>query len=191
MSPNLSLFSVNALLILGSDGTRIVAKYYVPPHSTSTSQNPYPTLKEQQAFEKGLLGKTVKSTADIILYDNHVVVFRAEGDVVLYVVGGLDENEMMLWQVILGLRDTLQILLKNSVDKRTIIENYDQVALAIEEIVDDGVILETDASAIVQRVSRPPQQDVQLSNIDLSEKGLLNAWEFGKKQLAERLRQGL
>jgi len=65
------------------------------------------------------------------------------------------------------------------------------VALAIEEIVDDGVILETDPGAIVQRVSRPPQQDIQVSGIDLSEKGLLNAWEFGKKQLAERLRQGL
>jgi hypothetical protein len=60
-----------------------------------------------------LLEKTVKSTADIILYDNHVVVFKAEGDVLLYVVGGLDENEMMLWQVVLALRDTLGMLLKS------------------------------------------------------------------------------
>jgi hypothetical protein len=27
--------------------------------------------------------------------------------------------------------------------------------------------------------------------IDLSEQGLLNAWEFGKMKLGERLRQGL
>lgn len=64
--------------------------------------------------------------------------------------------------------------------------------MAIEEIVDDGVILETDAVAIAARVSKPPQHDVpNIKNIDLSEQGLLNAWEFGKKQLAERLRQGL
>ena len=57
--------------------------------------------------------------------------------------------------------------------------------------MDDGVILETDPSAIVQRVSRPPQHDIaSVQGIDLSEKGLLNAWEFGKKQLAERLRPG-
>jgi len=41
-------------------------------------------------------------------------------------------------------------------------------------------------------VSRPPAQDAaSVKNIDLSEQGLLNAWEFGKMKLAERMRQGL
>jgi coatomer subunit zeta len=30
-----------------------------------------------------------------------------------------------------------------------------------------------------------------MKNIDLSEQGLLNVWEFGKRRLAEGLRQGL
>lgn len=58
--------------------------------------------------------------------------------------------------------------------------------------MDDGVILETDAAAIVSRVSKPPQHEIAgVKGIDLSEQGLLNAWEFGKKQLQDRLRQGL
>lgn len=81
---------------------------------------------------------------------------------------------------------------RNSTDKRTIIENYDLVSLAIDEIVDDGIILETDPVIIASRVSRPPAQDMaSVRNIDLSEQGLLNAWEFGKMKLGERLRQGL
>lgn len=86
----------------------------------------------------------------------------------------------------------LTVRRRNSTDKRTIIENYDLVSLAIDEIVDDGIILETDPVIISSRVSRPPAQDIaSVRNIDLSEQGLLNAWEFGKMKLGERLRQGL
>ena len=138
MAPNLTLFSVNAILILSTDdSSRIFAKYYHaqhPPHGTPAGStnypgaNPYPTLKDQKAFEKGLLEKTVKQTSDVILYDNRVVLFKQESDIMLvcgqadralgladlaqYVVGGADENEILLFNVILALRDSLNILLK-------------------------------------------------------------------------------
>lgn len=56
--------------------------------------------------------KTSKQTSDVILYDNKVVVFKMESDVMLYVVGGPEENEILLYNVVLALRDTLSILLK-------------------------------------------------------------------------------
>ena len=66
------------------------------------------------------------------------------------------------------------------------------MSLAIDEICDDGIILETDPVIVSSRVSRPPVQDIaNVRGIDLSEQGLLNAWEFGKMKLSERLRQGL
>lgn len=81
---------------------------------------------------------------------------------------------------------------RQSVDKRTIIENYDLVSLAIDEIVDDGIILETDPLIITTRVSRAPAQDVaQLKGIDLSEQGMNNLAQFGKAKLGDWLRQGL
>lgn len=64
------------------------------------------------------------------------------------------------------------------------------MSLAVDEIVDDGIILETDPVVVASRVSKPPAQDiVNVKEIDLSEQGLLNAWDFGKRKLAERLRQ--
>lgn len=200
MAPNMSLFSVNAILLLSADdNSRILTKYYSPPHPPANAgnnypgANPYPTLKDQKAFEKGLLEKTAKQSSDVILYDNKIVVFKAESDVMLYVVGGADENEIMLYNVVLALRDSLNILLKNSVDKRTLIENYDLASLAIDELVDDGIILETDPVVIASRVSRPPQNDVvDVRNLDFaSEEGLQRVWQFGKQKLGERLRQGL
>lgn len=119
---SLSLFSVNAVLVMSADdGSRIFAKYYSPPHPPAGAgpnstdypgANPYPTLKEQKAFEKGLLEKTNKQTSDVILYDNRIVVFKLESDVMLYVVGGAEENEVLLYNVVLSLRDALGILFK-------------------------------------------------------------------------------
>lgn len=40
---------------------------------------------------------------------------------------------------------------RNSTDKRTLIENYDLVSLAIDEIVDDGIILEVDPVVVAGR----------------------------------------
>jgi hypothetical protein len=78
------------------------------------------------------------TSGDIVLYDNHVVVYKTEGDTMLFVVGSADENEILLFTAVLALRDSLNILLKTSVDRRTIIENYDLVCLAIDELCDDG-----------------------------------------------------
>ncbi|KAM0342761.1 hypothetical protein ACHAPU_009253 [Fusarium lateritium] len=197
MAPGMSLFTVQAILILSTeDGSRIFAKYFQSPHSApnapaSAFTNPYHDVKSQKAFEKGLIEKTAKQTGDIILYDNRIVLYKMESDVMMYVVGSVDENEILLYNTILALRDSLHLLFKQSVDKRTIVENYDLVSLAIDEIVDDGIILETDPTIIVQRVSRAPTQDLPVGRIDLSEQGVNNLAQLGKSKLADWLRQGL
>ena len=121
MPVNMSLFSINAILILSTDDkSRLLTRYYSAAHPLAntgpgisyTGANPYPSVKEQKSFEKGLMEKTNKTTSDVILYDNRVVVFKMEGDVMLYVVGGPEENEVMLFSVVLALRDSLAILLK-------------------------------------------------------------------------------
>jgi coatomer subunit zeta len=117
MAPNMSLHSVIAVLVLSPETAdpRLFAKYYNAPHTSNTStepKQPYPNLKEQKAFEKGLLEKTAKQTSDVILYDNKVVVFKTEGDVMLYVVGSAEENEILLYNVALALRDSLALIFR-------------------------------------------------------------------------------
>jgi hypothetical protein len=137
MSPiNLTLYSINgppsipslltfiAILILDSDGNRILAKYYNPPHlasqppvsagnyTTNPEPNPFPTVKEQKTFEKGLFDKTRKQSSDVILFDNKIVVYKQGVDCTMYVVGNAEENEVMLYLVVVALRDCLDALLK-------------------------------------------------------------------------------
>lgn len=62
----------------------------------------------------------------------------------------------------------------------------------MDEIVDDGVILETDPSIIITRVSKAPSKDVDLSRIDpFSEQGVNNLAQLGRAKLTDWLRQGL
>jgi hypothetical protein len=61
---NLSLYAVNAFIVLDTDGHRVLAKYYSPKGRTQLGE-PDPNkgltnLKEQRAFEKGLFAKTKK-----------------------------------------------------------------------------------------------------------------------------------
>ncbi|CAK7230866.1 Golgi-to-ER vesicle coat component [Sporothrix bragantina] len=197
MAPGLSLYSVKAVMILADDGSRVFAKYYTPPHQAAagapgSSTNPFADVKAQKTFEKGLLEKTAKQNSDILLYDNHIVLYKAESDVTMYVVGSPDENEVLLYNVILTIRDSLHLLLKQSIDKRTLVECYDILALAMDEIVDDGVILETDPSIVVTRVSKAPTNDVQIGRIDpFSEQGVNQLAQMGRNKLSDWLRQGL
>ena len=61
---NLTLYAVNAFIVLDTDGHRVLAKYYSPKgrmHLGDSDPNKgLHGLKEQRAFEKGLFSKTKK-----------------------------------------------------------------------------------------------------------------------------------
>jgi hypothetical protein len=57
---NLSLYSVNAFLILDAEGHRVLAKYYRPKGHPQGESKDLLSLKDQRAFEKGLWQKTKK-----------------------------------------------------------------------------------------------------------------------------------
>lgn len=72
LQSNLSLYTITALLVLDTDGQRVLAKYYAPPHQETAGSGlvvdlnvgaggPGMTgltgLKEQKAFEKNVMEK--------------------------------------------------------------------------------------------------------------------------------------
>lgn len=207
MSLNTSLYTVSALLILDNEGNRLYAKYYTPPtdndhnnNNNTSSSNPK-TAKpstssksiSQLKFEKSLFSKINKVHQDILLYDNNLIVYKQINDASIILVAPINENECLMYSTLSNLVESLTILLNNTVDKATIIENYDLVVLAIDETIDDGgIILEYDPATIVSRVTNAPVSSgaagvVDLKNIDLSEKGLFNALSFAGKKLGEKI----
>ena len=75
---------------------------------------------------------------DIILYDSHLVVYKHSLDLILYFIAGSTENEVMLYSALTSLTDALTMLLRNSLEKRGVLENLDLVLLCLDETIDDG-----------------------------------------------------
>ncbi|GAA6060016.1 hypothetical protein JCM10212_001174 [Sporobolomyces blumeae] len=191
---NLFLNQVTAVLLIDSDANRLVAKYYQPLHSDPKHQqqsapaSSYSTLKEQRAFEAGLWDKTRRLNGDILLYDNHLVLYKSSLDLTFYIVAPPQENELMLQGVLTAFYDAVAMLLRHQVEKRSILENLDLVVLALDETIDNGIILETDPVAIASRVSRPrPDAGVQLSDITLNEQTIMQAFSTVRDKIGQRI----
>ncbi|KAF9075541.1 coatomer protein [Rhodocollybia butyracea] len=183
---NLSLYSINAFLILDSEGHRVLAKYYRPKSHPNGESKELLTLKEQKAFEKGLWQKTKKAGGDIILYDGHLAVYKHSLDIILYFIASPLENELMLSTALNSLIDAQSLLLRNQLEKRGVLENLDVVLLCLDETVDDGIILDTDATAIASRVSRSRPDT---TDITINEQTIISAYQTVKDRVAQRIRE--
>lgn len=102
--------------------------------------------------------------AEITMFDSVTVVYKTLGDLMFYVTGSQDENELILYTVLQGFYESISLLLRcaglpiqslcrvvqytsplihmdtsrGAVEKKTVLENLDLVLLAIDEIVDGG-----------------------------------------------------
>ncbi|KAI0264258.1 coatomer protein [Gloeopeniophorella convolvens] len=187
---NLTLYTVNAFIILDTDGHRVLAKYYPSKGQShlgvADPNKSLQTLKEQRAFEKGLFAKTKKPGGDIILYDGHLAVYRHSLDLIFYMLGGPSENELMLHSALSAFSDAMSLLLRNQVEKRAVIENLDCVILCLDETIDDGIIVETDPTTIASRVSRPRADTTE---IVINEQTIMSAYQTVKEKMQQRIGQ--
>ena len=142
---------------------------------------------------------------DIILYDSHLVVYKHSLDLILYFIAGSTENEVMLYSALTSLTDALTMLLRNSLEKRGVLENLDLVLLCLDETIDDGcesfsfapfsslknaffirIIVDTDAAAIASRVSRPRPDTTE---IVINEQTIMSAYQTVKEKMQQRMGQ--
>ncbi|XP_009870534.1 PREDICTED: coatomer subunit zeta-1-like, partial [Apaloderma vittatum] len=93
---------------------------------------------------------------EITCLEGLTVIYRSSVDLFFYVVGGCQENELMLSAVLTCLLDTLSHLLGKEVEKRWLLENMEGTFLVVDEIVDRGVILETDPQQVIHQVDENP-----------------------------------
>ncbi|XP_018090249.2 coatomer subunit zeta-1 [Xenopus laevis] len=142
--PDPSLYTVKAVIILDQDGHRLLAKYY---------ENDFPSLAEQQDFEKQIFRRSHKAESEVLLVDGVTALCQKLSDITCYIIGGLHENELLLLAALTCICESLCHMLRKHVDRSSLLENMDTAFLVLDEIIDQGVILESDYQQVVQRLS--------------------------------------
>merc|ERR1719198_1650558 len=143
-----SLYSVKGVVILDNDGERLLAKYY---------DETYPTVKEQRAFEKSLFTKTSRTSGDdIVMFEGITCVYKSNVDLLFYVFGSASENELILADVLNGFYGAIELVGGNreNLDKGSLMQNLSTVLMILDEVVDGGIILETDSETLATSAER-------------------------------------
>jgi hypothetical protein len=162
------------VIILDEEGNRVFSKYY---------SNVLGTFPDQRVFEKKLNDKTSKQNAEITSLDGFTILYRSMADVTFYILGVSEENEMILAAILDTLCDTLSLTLK-SVDKRTILESYENVCLAVDEILDGGILLQVDANEVAPRVTMTKHLD----ELPITEQTFSQAFHAARETVTKALR---
>ncbi|KAL6585170.1 Coatomer subunit zeta-1 [Orobanche minor] len=170
--------TIKNIILLDSEGKRVAVKYYSDDWQTNSAK---------LAFEKSVFTKTQKNNArteaDITMLENNIIVYKFVQDLHFFVTGGDDENELILATVLQGFVDAVTLLLRNNVEVREALENLDLILLCLDEIVDGGIVLETDGSIIAGKVASHTTDD----GAPLSEQTISQALATAREHLTRSL----
>ena len=78
------------------------------------------------------------------MLDGLTILYKSSVDLFFYVMGSSYENELLLMSALDVLFDSLNMILKKEFEKKALMEHLDMVMMAVDEICDQGILLEHD-----------------------------------------------
>jgi len=144
------MYMIKAVLVLDNDGERLISKYF--------DNEMFPTIKEQRSFENKLFDKTSKDQdSEIVLLDDLTIIYRSNVDLFFYIIGDASENELILSSLLGAFYDSVNTVLSKNVEKRCLLNNLHSILLIVDELVDDGIIMDIDSQSVMQKIGCGPQ----------------------------------
>ncbi|KAL8431795.1 hypothetical protein Efla_005017 [Eimeria flavescens] len=149
---------MTCLLVLDSEGERLCVKYLPPSPAVSSSPFPYCDFAAQRRFEtaafqalKKIRGRTEPEVLEV---EGEIAVGLSLGDVCLFAASPQQAaNELLLVDVVECLKCVLVSLCNGNLSRQALIDGLDAAMLALDEVADQGLLLETNPSLVVARAS--------------------------------------
>lgn len=123
------------------DGKRTLAKFY-------------DSKLNNKQFERRLFAKTktAKTKDDIIILDGVLIVHKFIVDSHIYVVGEKNENPLILDSVLSCIVEVVGSRQSDNIGGNSVIDSITRVIQALDQIVDEGQILEVDPNLVLERI---------------------------------------
>lgn len=139
---------INFFLILDNSGNRIYCKYYT---------NELNTIEKQLEFEKKLCQITStysidKSDLDIFIFDKYNILSRISGEAAIFIGQNESDNECLLEVIYNIFEEVLFNMIENSLTRESLLNNYDKVAMLIDEMINGGIVVNLDEKSLGLRV---------------------------------------
>ncbi|KAI7694026.1 Coatomer subunit zeta-1 [Sarcoptes scabiei] len=135
------------------------------------------TIKEQKSFERNLFNKTHRANGEVIMLNGFTCIYRNSVDLFFYVLGSSNENALLINSIMNCLFESLSMILKKNVEKKNLLDNLDMVILALDEICAEGIFLESDPVAVVQKVSS------KMDEISFNEQTVAQVFQSAREQI--------
>ena len=130
------------------------------------------------------------------MLDGLTCLYKSSVDLFFYVVGSGQENELLLMAVLDCLFTTVSGILRKNVDKKSLCDNMEVIMLAMDEMIDNGMIMESDPQQVrggrsrdlVENINCVPVQAIsrvalRSDDIPLGEQTVAQVLQSAKEQL--------
>merc|ERR1719150_2232921 len=188
------LCQVLAAFLLDSDGQRLAVKYSRP-----AKRELWPNFTAQRAFEAKLAAKLPKpfpaaneSEPNVMMVDEYTVIYQAGNDVVCCAVTASAESELVVLEVVECLWAAMMRggsgILSNGPTKQTVIDYLTEAYFFLDEILDDGMVMETDEKKVQARIQMADETEAE-KFLERQEK-FQKATQSAKKKIISSLMGG-
>ncbi|PFH36060.1 clathrin adaptor complex small chain subfamily protein [Besnoitia besnoiti] len=155
---------VSGVAILDSEGERLAVKYSrtVSPSRAQAQETKarrdgdVKDFASQRQLEQQLVQRFAKlvgrNEVEAFEVGEYVALGQSMNDVLLFLVAEDGANEILLLEVFNTLTSVLTSLTNGQVGKKQILDNLDVVFLMLDEVFDNGLVLQLDPGVVLARI---------------------------------------
>lgn len=104
------------------------------------------------------------------------------------IISSPQESDLISATVLSTLDRTLSTLLERHMSERVMLNNLDMIGLAVDELTDQGLVIETDPTEIIRKINIRSDSVSDHLNMDSMEHTLSSALSLAKDQFLRSLR---